>query len=310
MLQPAIRPASQPASRPTPPIIALPAVAPVLSAGPAPVAEPGLPSSTAPREDSSRTSVRVVVAVADEPAARDLRILFASQGFSVVTVASVGRCLEAIHSGAVDLVVVGWSLSGGDALEVCRHLRDRQGVRIPVMVLAASGRPEEAYECFEAGARDYLRMPLDPLEVLWRARAHLHQASREESGEQLVVGNLTLDLRNHLVIRGAGNVAVTPSECAILRHLMAEPGRAVAIETLLVEALGYPPRLGNPEIVRTHVRNLRQKLEADPRNPALLVNRPRVGYVLKGPGLGTEFEAQGQPQTGEHEGPESRAGAC
>ena len=303
MLQPVTRAASQPTSRPTPPIVALPGVAPLTSTGPTPAADLALASNGAPRADSIRASVRVLVAVADEPEARDLRILFASQGFSVVIAASVARCLEAIQTGDLDLAVVGLGLAGGGGLAVCRHLRDRQGARIPVMVLAASGHPEEAYECFEAGARDYLRLPLDPLEVVWRARAHLHQASSGEAVERLVVGDLALDLRNHLVIRRSGSVAVTPSECAILRHLMTEPGQAVAIETLLVEALGYPPRLGNPEIVRTHVRNLRQKLEADPRNPALLVNRPRVGYVLQRAGSGTELEAQGRRQVGELAGP-------
>ncbi len=284
MLQPVIRPASQPASRPAPPIVAIPAIAPL---------PPVAGGST--REAPTPPQVRVIVAVANESDARDLRNLFASQGFSVVTVSGIAPCLQALHAGTADLVVLGLRLSDGDGLEVCRHLRDRPGARIPVITLAASGHPAEAYECFEAGARDYLRLPFDPLEVVWRARAHLLRAGTGKTVDALVVGDLTLDLRNHLVIRGTGSIAVTPSECAILRHLMAEPGQAVAIESLLVDALGYPPRLGNPEIVRTHVRNLRQKLEADPRNPAILVNRPRVGYVLQSPGAAAAHRDLSQP---------------
>ena len=74
--------------------------------------------------------------------------------------------------------------------------------------------------------------------------------------------------------------ALTPHEAAILRHLASCLGRCVPTEELLVEALGYPPRLGNPEIVRTHIRNLRQKLEPDPACPRFLINVPRVGYRI------------------------------
>lgn len=224
---------------------------------------------------------RVIVAMDDESILRSLRLLLSGHGFEVEAVSGAGGCLGALDQERASLAIVGRRLMDGDGLWLCRVLAERFGGQMPVIVVGATGSSDEAYECFEAGARDYLRQPLDPLEVAWRARAHLERARCEAPDERLSAGELTLDLRNHRLGAPGADVPVTPSECAILRLLMTQPGRAVTIETLLVEALGYPPRLGNPEVVRTHVRNLRLKLEADPHRPKLLVNRPRVGYVLE-----------------------------
>ena len=73
--------------------------------------------------------------------------------------------------------------------------------------------------------------------------------------------------------------SLTPAEFAILRLLAAQGGKAVDTERLLVEALGQPRQLGNPQVVHTHMRNLRKKLEADPKAPRLLL-RESTGYVL------------------------------
>jgi DNA-binding response OmpR family regulator len=74
-------------------------------------------------------------------------------------------------------------------------------------------------------------------------------------------------------------VVLTPSEFSLLRHLAARPNHPFTVESLLTDALGNPPQLGNPQLIHTHVRNMRKKLEADPQHPTLLIRHP-AGYML------------------------------
>ncbi|MBU6427556.1 MAG: response regulator transcription factor [Cyanobacteria bacterium REEB65] len=226
---------------------------------------------------------RVILALeGGEAVRRDLFIMVASLGFETVPVCGAEACLAAVERGGVRLVVASWQQPDGDATALCRALAALPGPAGAPVVIVASEFPAEApYESFQAGAIDFMRMPLDPVELTWRLRSHLSLGKPEWLAERLQAGGLALDVRNHVARLQGREIPLTPSECAILQMLMRAPGRAITIETLLVEALGYPPRLGNPEVVRTHIRNLRLKLEAEPARPVLLVNLPRVGYLLR-----------------------------
>jgi two-component system alkaline phosphatase synthesis response regulator PhoP/two-component system response regulator RpaA len=148
---------------------------------------------------------------------------------------------------------------------------------IPVLVIGSAERASERFEAFEHGAVDFLAQPIDSLEVLWRLKAHLRLV--QDDTQTIQVGDLCLDWRNHVVTVAGRTVSITPNECAILRHLLAQPGRAFDVESLLVGALQYPPQLGNPEIVRTHIRNLRSKVDRE--GARRILNIPRVGYVFE-----------------------------
>ncbi len=225
----------------------------------------------------------VLVIEADPQLRRLLEFLLSRAGFGVVSAGSVAATRAQLDADLPAAVVVALELPDGDGLEVCRRLQAAHGgASIPVIVMGGDASSGRKCECFERGAWDYLGKPLDCAELVWRLRAHLHAArSGGTAGELVQAGDMRLDARNHTVSLGGELVLLTPNECAILRKLLEAPGRAFDVETLLVDALGYPPRLGNPEIVRTHVRNLRQKLEVDPREPRLIVNLPRIGYAVR-----------------------------
>ncbi|MBM3274309.1 MAG: winged helix-turn-helix transcriptional regulator, partial [Candidatus Sericytochromatia bacterium] len=117
------------------------------------------------------------------------------------------------------------------------------------------------------------------IEFALRVRALTRELA--EPQDYYRVGPLVLDSCNHTLSAGGSVMAVTPSECRIMKFLMLHADRAVQVESLLVHALDYPPKLGNPEIVRTHIRNLRQKIEPDPAHPRILLNIPRAGYLIR-----------------------------
>jgi DNA-binding response OmpR family regulator len=159
--------------------------------------------------------------------------------------------------------------------------RDRRFDRFPLLVAPAAATPVDVYEAFEAGATDVLPLPMNGREFALRVCAHLRRAARARGIRRIDLGGRVLDFDAHQIFEGDRRIEpLTPRETAILEHLVKRPGRPATTEEILVEALGYPPRRGNPEIVRTHVRHLREKIEPDPRRPRFLVNVPRVGYRL------------------------------
>ncbi|MBM3266488.1 MAG: response regulator transcription factor [Candidatus Sericytochromatia bacterium] len=174
-------------------------------------------------------------------------------------------------------------IAGPDGRGAVARLRaDRRYRHLGALVAACGATPVDVYEAFEAGASDVLPLPMDEREYLLRVRAHLRRATRQAGVRRLELGDRVLDFdAHHVLLEDMRRDPLTPRETAILEYLVRRPGRPSTTEELLVEALGYPPRRGNPEVVRTHVRHLRQKVEPDPTRPRFLVNVPRVGYRLE-----------------------------
>lgn len=169
---------------------------------------------------------------------------------------------------------------GAAAFELCRAARARRARDLAIVIVGSLPGPHDRYESFASGASDFMLKPVDALELKYRLRAHRSAGVGGDPEQLLVLGDLRVDLKCGEIQSENRRRTLTPHEAAILRHLAARIGRCVPTEELLVEALGYPPRLGNPEVVRTHIRHLRQKLEPDPTRPRWLVNVPRVGYRI------------------------------
>ncbi len=212
----------------------------------------------------------------------DCRELFAflmeQESHDVETFATCDEALSALETGLPDAMIVDIGLPGGDGLEICRAVKgDIRSSGVSVTVVTGHTEAFDRYRALGVGADDFLTKPVDTMELVLRIRNCLRRTAAR-SPSVLRTGDLALDAGCHQLMIGTRRISLTPSEFAIMRHLMARPGQAVDTETLLVEALGYPPRLGNPEILRTHVRRLRRKIEEAPEAPQRLVNMPRLGY--------------------------------
>jgi len=187
-----------------------------------------------------------------------------------------------------DLIVADAELSGMDGFLLVRRLRAiATFLDTPIVMLTRT--TAQKYQAFEAGADDVLTKPIDALEFQYRLQAHLRPRFRRlaAQSEPVEAGpahiKLKLDPRTQSVELGETKAELTPSEYAILCYLAAHPEAPATTQTLLVDALGMAPGLGNPQLVHTHIRNLRRKLEKTPSKPELLLFARR-GYWLKLPG--------------------------
>lgn len=180
-----------------------------------------------------------------------------------------------------DVVIASAELPGYDGLQVTHRLRGLGPFQeTPIVVLGPRDQPRK-YQAFYVGATEYVELPFDPIEFQCRLRVQLRGLLRaRDANEAIACGPaLVLEVPTRTVRCGERSAVLTPSEFALLRHLAAKPNTPHSAERLLSEALGHAAGLGNPQLIHTHVRNMRKKLEADPQAPSLLLRHP-AGYML------------------------------
>jgi two-component system KDP operon response regulator KdpE len=219
-----------------------------------------------------------VLVVDDEPQIRRaLNSALTAHGYAVAMAEDGATALETIASWAPDAIVLDLVMPGVDGFEVLRHTRTWSPV--PIIVLSARGGEADKVAALDQGADDYLTKPFGMAELLARLRVVLRR-ERVGAPEQLTAGDVTIDLRRYLVFRGGQEVHLTPTEFDLLRVLASEAGRVLTHRQLLERVWGnYAAE--NSQQLRVYINYLRRKLEADPRDPQLIVTEPGVGYRMK-----------------------------
>jgi DNA-binding response OmpR family regulator len=200
-------------------------------------------------------------------------------GYRVLPARDGEEALVSFERERVDLVVLDLMLPRVDGLEVCRRLRARSSV--PIIMLTARGDELDKVLGLELGADDYITKPFSIREFRSRVRALLRRAAvprRDPAAEGAITSNgIRIDLARRVVERDGRDVHLTYVEFELLRLLASDPGR-VFTRTALLEELWGGSEYRDPRTVDVHVRHLREKLERDPREPALILTVRSVGY--------------------------------
>ncbi len=227
-------------------------------------------------------AVRTVLVVDDEPEiARLVRDYLERAGFAVVTAADGEEALRQARRRRPDLVILDLGLPGTDGLDIARALR-RDG-EVPIIMLTARTEESDRIAGLELGADDYVTKPFSPREMVARVRAVLRRTDGASGGaEVLHVGDaITLDIgRMSATVDGRG-VDLTATEFHLLAHMARQPGRVFTRAQLLDAVHGVAVE-SYERAIDAHVKNLRRKIEADPRAPRHLQTVFGVGYRLAG----------------------------
>jgi DNA-binding response OmpR family regulator len=219
---------------------------------------------------------RVLVVEDDEDIAQALQRSLRMEGYEVRTAADGHAALEQGHAFAPDLVILDLGLPKIDGLEVARELRADDDV--PILILTARDALESRVEGLDAGADDYLVKPFERQELLARMRALLRRRPPRGSAP-LRVGDLSLNVDTHEVVRGERTIELTQREFELLEYLMRNERIVISRQRLLDEVWGYDP-FSTTNTIEVFVSNLRRKLEAD-GEPRLLHTIRGAGYVLR-----------------------------
>lgn len=220
-----------------------------------------------------------VLVIEDEPQIRRfLRASLEAQEFEVVEAESGARGLAAAANRKLDCVILDLGLPDMDGVEVIGRLREWSAV--PVIVLSARAQESDKIAALDAGADDYVGKPFGVGELLARLRVALrHAASLGDASPSTVfeAGDLRVDLGARRVALAGREAHLTPTEYRLLATLVKHAGKVLTQRFLLKEVWG-PAYVERPHYLRIYMANLRQKLEADPARPTMLLTETGVGY--------------------------------
>jgi two-component system KDP operon response regulator KdpE len=221
-----------------------------------------------------------ILVIDDEPPIRKLlRMGLASQGYEVLE-APNGRIALELLAQKPALVILDLGLPDVDGLELLRRIRQAQE-DVPIVVL--SSRDDEAGKvaALDLGADDYVTKPFGMEELLARMRAALrHQLQVHGERPVFQAGSLSVDLVRRIVRKGEAEVRLSPKEYDLLRLLVQHAGKVLTHKFLLRELWEEPT---DPQYLRVYVRQLRQKIEADPERPQYIMTEIGVGYRFRAP---------------------------
>jgi two-component system KDP operon response regulator KdpE len=221
-----------------------------------------------------------VLVVEDDQGIRDvLRVLLGTENYRVVEAQTAQRAQVEARSHKPDLMLVDLGLPDGSGLEVIRRVREWSS--LPVIVLSARTMEEQKIAALDAGADDYITKPFSAPELLARVRAALRRNIRSpDQKSRLRLGRVFIDLGLRETRGIQGEIHLTPLEYRVLECLARHTGMIVRQDQLIREVWG-PDRIGDTRSLRVCVKNLRSKLEPDPRRPKHLITEAGLGYRLR-----------------------------
>ena len=232
-----------------------------------------------------------ILIVDDEPKlVRLVREILIATNYDVLVANNGSHALEMTAVEQPDLILLDLILPNNmDGYEVARRVREFSDV--PIIMLTAKVREADILRGFEMGADDYITKPFSAKELLARIRAVLKRVKGEvpaSAESEINVGDLKIDLARRRVMLAGRDIRLTPTEYSLLHELATHCNQVMLHEQLLTTIWGAEYR-NDLDYLRAYIHYLRQKLEADPSNPKIILSSPGVGYMLAGPEKATDL---------------------
>ncbi len=219
---------------------------------------------------------RVLVVDDEEMIVRTVRAYLEREGFKTYAAYDGEEALQEFADKGPDLIVLDLMLPKMSGIDVTKHIRTRSNV--PIIMLTAKAAEADRIVGLELGADDYVVKPFSPRELVARVRAVLRRSEgKSAEPERIEVGDLVIDLKAREVTLAGKSVELTPTEFDLLVFLARHPGQVFTRLQLLREVQGYTYD-SFARTIDTHVKNIRRKLDEDPKNPRYILTVHGVGY--------------------------------
>lgn len=224
----------------------------------------------------------------DELVSRTLQRALKLYGYHTMSARSGAEGLQLARRHRPDLFILDIVMPGTDGYMVCRQIRsDPLLQHLPVLFLTGKGKDEDKIEGFRAGGDDYIAKPFNMEELHLRVEAILRRTQPQPvqpvQEDQITVGSVVLNCRSFMVTMPTGSAQLTKVQFDLLYHLMSYAGRIFTSQQLLQDVWDYPRDTGSPELVRAHIKNLREKIEPEPSNPIYILTMQGHGYTFRAP---------------------------
>jgi two-component system, OmpR family, alkaline phosphatase synthesis response regulator PhoP len=203
-----------------------------------------------------------------------------SEGYTVECAADGEKGYQQALRNSFDIILLDVMLPKKGGFDVCRDLRGA-GLNVPILMLTARSQVVDKVVGLRMGADDYLTKPFEPAELVARVEALLRR-SRNAAGDNLrQFGSLRIDLRGTTVTREGEPISLSAREYRLLEYFVTHCGVTLTRDELLRDVWGYSTEVFS-RTVDVHVGSLRQKIEADPKKPQLILTVPGLGYKFVG----------------------------
>ena len=225
------------------------------------------------------TKQRILVVDDDHEVVRLMRAYLEQAGYEVLVAYDGETAVHNLRREKPDLILLDLMLPGQDGLTITRLMRnDPTLAHIPIIMLTARIDDTDKIVGLEMGADDYVTKPYNPREVVARVRARLRQPNAG-SPQLLSIGGLEMDLGRREVQVNGRSSELTPTGFSLLQVLLEQAGYVLTRTALIRQGLGADYE-GIDRTLDSHMRNLRRKIEPDPRNPVYIQTVYGVGYRL------------------------------
>ena len=229
---------------------------------------------------------QILIVDDDKNLKRGLSLLLTDSGYRTFFADNVKEALHTLEKCRIDLMLLEAALPGTDGLTLTRLLRDCKN-DLPILMLSSRKQPADIKKGFLAGVDDYVTKPFTPLELLARVNSHLRRYSKyltavsgeeQEKSHVYTIGGLELNEETVEVTVDGEAVKLTPMEFKIVQLLIKNPGRVFSADEIYERI--WNEKAVNTDTIMVHVRNIREKIEIDPRNPKYLKVVWGVGYKI------------------------------
>lgn len=209
-----------------------------------------------------------------------LKTYFDKEGFITYTANDGLVAMQEVRQRKPDIMILDLMLPGIDGWDVCRRIRRDND--IPIIMLTARDEESDRLVGLEIGADDYVSKPFSPKEVVARAKVILRRTHKEVVQQGVIkAGGLTIDLERHQVMNGTQLVDLTPTEFKLLEVLADNAGKVFSRLQIVEQTQGYTFE-GYERTIDAHIKNLRRKLEDNPKEPQYILTVYGIGYKFAG----------------------------
>lgn len=221
-----------------------------------------------------------VLIVDDEEQIRKmLNIFLEASNFKIEESPSGKQAIRMAASVKPDLIILDLGLPDMDGKDVITQIR--QWTQVPIIILSVRSMDDEIVAALDLGADDYITKPFNANVLMARIKANLRKSVVREAGEpELTNGPIRMDLMRHEVFLNEERIALTPKEYDMLRYFMLNRGKMLTHRQILGEIWG-PAQTENAQYLRVYVAQLREKIEATPASPKIIVTEQGIGYRME-----------------------------
>jgi phosphate regulon transcriptional regulator PhoB len=225
---------------------------------------------------------RILIIEDDRDIIELVRYNLVNEGFQVTAASDGTAGLASVKKSPPDILLLDLMLPRISGLEICKEIRRDSALnRLPILMLTARGEEADRVVGLEMGADDYVTKPFSPRELVARVKALLRRTEPAgDSPRSIEVGKLLIDPAAYRVAREGKRLTLSTLEFRLLYYLASRPNRVFTRDQLL-DAVWGTERFVTPRSVDVYVRRLREKIEADPENPAHLKTVRGAGYLFE-----------------------------